>query len=230
MAGDNPATRRFAYDGSTMIPANEHPHPPTFPELATARLRLREITMDDSEWFLRHFSVPEIAHGQGYAAPDGLDAAREQLALYIVDLYKRGDGLRWGIALRGNDDLIGSAGLYDWDREVRSAEAGYDLLPSYWGRGLMSEALTAILDYGFDVMDLNRVQVLAMPRNARSLRLAERLGFVREGVLREHGHDESGALVDDVVLSLLRLEWQARSGCGGGVACGDGARDGSPGV
>ena len=51
----------------------------------------------------------------------------------------------------------------------------------------MSEALTAILDYGFDVMDLNRVQVLAMPRNARSLRLAERLGFVREGVLREHG-------------------------------------------
>ena len=186
--------------------------------------------MDDADWFLRHFSVPEIAHGQGYAAPAGLDEAREQLALYIVDLYKRGDGLRWGIALKGSDDLIGSAGLYDWDREVRSAEAGYDLLPSHWGRGIMSEALTAILDYGFDVMDLNRVQVLAMPRNARSLRLAERLGFVREGVLREHGHDESGALVDDVVLSLLRREWKARTARGGAVACGDGAEPGSPGA
>ncbi len=167
--------------------------------------------MDDSEWSLRHFSVPEIAHGQGYAAPGGLDAAREQLALYIVDLYKRGDGLRWGIAPKGSDDLIGSAGLYAWDREVRSAEAGYDLLASCWGRGIMSEALTAILDYGFDVMELNRGQVLAMRRNARSLHLAERLGFIREGVLREHGHDESGALVDDVVFSLLRDEWARRA-------------------
>ena len=91
--------------------------------------------MDDSEWFLRHFSVPEIEHGQGYAAPAGLDEAREQLALYIVDLYKRGDGLRWGILLKGSDDLIGSAGLYDWDREVRSAEAGYDLPPLPLGQG-----------------------------------------------------------------------------------------------
>lgn len=208
----------------------ECPDPKPFPELLTARLRLREITMDDAEWFLRHFSVSEIEHGQGYAAPAGLDEAREQLALYIVDLHKRGDGLRWGIALKGSDDLIGSAGVHEWDGEVRSAEAGYDLLPSHWGRGIMSEALTAILDYGFDVMDLNRVQVLAMPRNARSLRLAERLGFVREGVLREHGHDESGALVDDVVLSLLRREWKARTTGGGAVVCGDGVEPGSPGA
>ena len=76
----------------------------------------------------------------------------------------------------------------------------------------MTEALAAILDYGFDVMGLNRVQVLAMPGNARSLRLAERLGFVREGVLREHGHDESGSLVDDVVLSLLCREWEGADG------------------
>ena len=73
----------------------------------------------------------------------------------------------------------------------------------------MTEALTAILDHGFGVMGLNRVQVLVMPRNARSLRLVRRLGFVREGVLREHGLDETGAVGDDVVLSLLRREWTA---------------------
>lgn len=204
------------------------PHPPPFPELETARLRLREITMDDAKWFLRHFSVPEIVRGQGYAAPTGLDEAREQLALYVVDLYRRGGGLRWGISLKGSDELIGSAGLYDWDREVGSAEAGYDLLPSHWGKGIMTEAMTAVLDHGFDVMGLNRVQVLAMPRNDRSLRLAERLGFVREGVLRDHGHDETGALVDDVVLSLLRREWEAQTKRGGAVACADGADLGSP--
>jgi ribosomal-protein-alanine N-acetyltransferase len=187
------------------------PAAPPFPELETARLRLCRITMDEADWFLRHFSVPEIVFGQGHAAPKDLEDAREQLALYIVDLFAGGGGLRWGIALMGSDVLIGSAGLYDWDREVRSAEAGYDLDPSHWGRGIMTEAMIAILDYGFDVMELNRVQVLAMPRNGRSLRLAERLGFVREGVLRDHGHDETGALCDDVVLSLLSHEWRART-------------------
>ena len=71
----------------------------------------------------------------------------------------------------------------------------------------MTEALTAILGYGFGAMALNRVQVLVMPRNQRSLSLAGRLGFVREGVLRDHGVDETGAVCDDVVLSLLRREW-----------------------
>lgn len=213
-----------------MTPAIDDPLPPPFPALETDRLRLREVTIDEADWFLRHFSTPEIVRGQGYPAPADLDEARRQLALYLVDLYARGGGLRWGITLKGSDELIGSAGLYDWDREVRSAEAGYDLLPSQWGMGIMTEAMTAVLDYGFDVMDLNRVQILAMPRNERSLRLAERLGFVREGVLREHGHDETGALVDDVVLSLLRREWKARTTGGCAVACGDGADPGSSGA
>jgi len=178
-----------------------------FPAFQTERLDLRAITMDDAEWFLAHFSTPEIVYGQGFPAPADVGAAREQLAQYIVDLFANGDGLRWGIKSRGQDTLIGSAGFYDWDREVGSAELGYDLVPAYWGQGIMTEALTAILGYGFDAMALNRVQVLVMPRNQRSLSLAGRLGFVREGVLRDHGVDETGAVCDDVILSLLRREW-----------------------
>jgi len=182
----------------------------TFPEIETARLRLREITMADAEWFLRHFSIPEVAYGQGHPGPSDIEEAREQLKRYVVDLFAQGAGLRWGIARKGTDTLIGSAGLYAWDREIGSAEAGYDLEPASWGRGVMSEAMTAILDHGFAVMSLNRVQVLVMPRNEQSLRLAGRLGFVREGLLRHHGRDETGALCDDVVLALLREEWAAR--------------------
>lgn len=191
----------------------------SFPELETARLRLREITRDDLGWFMRHFSVPEICHGQGHPPPADLHEARRQLDLYVIDLFAQGKGLRWGITLKEATragDLIGSAGLYDWDREVRMAEAGYDLDPAHWGRGIMTEAMTAILAYGFEVMDLNRIQLIAMPRNAASLALAERLGFVREGVLRDHGHDETGALVDDVMYSMLRPEWEARGGGTGG--------------
>jgi len=181
---------------------------PAFPELHTARLRLCEITMDDADWFLAHFSTSEIVVGQGFPAPDGIEGAREELARYIVDLFAQREGLRWGISMRGSDALIGSAGLYDWDREVGSAELGYDLAPAHWGKGIMAEALRAILDYAFTTMELNRVQALVMPRNERSLHLAARLGFVREGVLRDHGVDETGAVCDDVVLSLLRREWR----------------------
>ena len=106
--------------------------------------------------------------------------------------------------------LIGSAGFYDWDGEVRSAEFGYDLRPEYWGRGLMAEALTAILDFAFGRLGLNRAQVLLMPRNRRSRRLVERLGFTEEGTLREHDFDERGELCDDVVFSLLAREWSER--------------------
>ncbi len=182
----------------------------TFPELETARLRRREITMADAEWFLRHFSIPEVASGQGHPGPSDIEEARKQLKHYVVDLFALGAGLRWGIARKGADTLIGSAGFYAWDREIGSAEAGYDLEPAAWGHGIMAEAMTAILGHGFDVMRLNRVQVLVTPRNERSLRLADHLGFVREGVLRNHGRDETGALCDDVVLSLLREEWAAR--------------------
>ena len=91
---------------------------------------------------------------------------------------------------------------------MRSAEFGYDLRPEYWGRGLMTEALTAILDFAFTRLDLNRAQIVLMPRNGHSRRLAERLGFTEEGTLREHDLDERGALCDDVVFSLLAREWR----------------------
>jgi ribosomal-protein-alanine N-acetyltransferase len=201
-----------------------------FPVLETERLTLREVTADDAPWYLAHFSRPEIVQGQGYAPPADLEAARRELHEYFTRLFSRHAGLRWGLELRagagesgGAADggsaeatgpeagaLIGSAGLYDWDEEVRSAEIGYDLDPAYWGRGLMAEALSAIFDFAFTQLDANRLQAIAIPGNSASRSLLERLGFTQEGVLREHGHDEHGGLVDDVMYSLLRREWRTK--------------------
>lgn len=197
-----------------------------FPALETARLRLREITAADAGWYLLHFSRPEVAHGQGVAPPADLAAARAELDEYILGKFADRTGLRWGLvlkeggalheagSLREGGALIGSVGFYDYDAEVRSMEIGYDLDPAFWGRGLMTEALTTILDFAFERLDVNRAQAIAMPRNRASRRLLERLGFTREGVLREHGHDETGALVDDVMYSLLRREWRANRRAG----------------
>jgi ribosomal-protein-alanine N-acetyltransferase len=178
---------------------------PAFPELETRRLSLREITADDLSWYHAHFSRPEIVRGQGFAAPADPEAAARELRLYVLDLFALRAGFRWGIALRGSRELIGSVGYYRWLDEPRpQAEIGYDLAPEWWGRGLMSEALEAVLAFGFQRMELARVEAYVMADNERSSRLLERLGFDREELLAGHGEDEHGQPCDELRYALAR--------------------------
>lgn len=184
----------------------------TFPELRTKRLILREVTLDDADWYFEHFSRTEIVHGQGFPAPKSMREAKEELRLYFIDLFGDRNGFRWGIQPKGGETLIGSCGYYKWLKpEGRQAEMGYDLDPKYWGEGIMKEALTAIIDFGFRRMNLNRIEVLVMPRNKRSIGLLGTLGFEGEGVLREHGVDEHMKPTDDILFSMLRKDWTLSS-------------------
>ena len=181
----------------------------TFPVLTTERLLLRDVTVEDFPWYVAHFSRPEVAEGQGCAPPPDEEAAQADFERRILEPFAAKDGIRWGLVLREDPSpLIGSAGVFYIDAKVRSCEFGYDLDPAYWGRGLMIEACRAILDFVFTQMGMNRVAALLMPRNLRSRAVVERLGFTQEGVMREHGVDERGELVDDVLFSLLRREWR----------------------
>lgn len=182
---------------------------PTVPELESARLVLRGLTPDDVPWYLRHFSQPEIVSGQGYAAPADLAAAEAELRRFVLDLFDARAGFRWGIATRDDPELIGSAGLYRWvDTPASQAEVGYDLAPSAWGRGYMHEALGAILDFAFGRMGLERVEALVLATNDRSQRVLERLGFLREALLPEHGEDEHGVMRDEYRFGLARDAWR----------------------
>lgn len=182
-----------------------------FPELETPRLRLIQLTEDHAEWYLHHFSLPEIVHGQGFPAPKDIDAARKELDTYVIDLFKRGAGFRWGIVLRKDEkDIIGSCGFYRWVKDQHnSAQIGYDLRRQFWGQGIMSEALSEMLRFGFEEMDLHRVQVLIWEHNSRSIRLVERLGFTLEGVLRDNTYYD-GAYQNDLIYSMLRDEWEKK--------------------
>jgi ribosomal-protein-alanine N-acetyltransferase len=191
---------------------------PTFPELTTERLILRELTAADAGWYLEHFSRPEIVSGQGYPPPADLAAAAAELRTFVLDLFATRHGFRWGIATRDEPVLIGSAGLYKWiDAPHRQAELGYDLDPPAWGRGYMGEALGAILGFAFGPMELERVEAFVLASNERSQRVLDRLGFRRDALLPIHGEDEHGALTDEWLFSLARDAW---AGPGGPVATG----------
>ncbi len=178
-----------------------------FPILRTKRLVLREVTAKDAPWYFKHFNTWEIVDGQEWPGPEDLKAARRELKLFFTDNFRNGTGIRWGITLKGSDELIGSAGFYKWDKKTSQVETGYDLDPKYTGQGMMTEAMSAMIQYAFGVMKVNRIEALVSPRNKGSLGLVRRLGFRKEGTLREHDFYK-GRFVDDFLFALLKSDWR----------------------
>lgn len=189
--------------------------PPSFPVLFTERLVLREITPEDAPFWLRNFSDPDAVELTAFEPPTDLEAARREIEQYCTRIFHEGTGIRWGISQKGRGDLIGTVGYHGWvqDRD-RRARVGYDLLPEYRRRGIMTEAMRVVLAYGFKTMTLNRVEVLVDPRNVPSVRLAERLGFQRDAYLRQSTRFRDH-FFDDVVFSLLARDWRASAGANG---------------
>jgi ribosomal-protein-alanine N-acetyltransferase len=101
---------------------------------------------------------------------------------------------------------LAPAGTVD-DKNHHRAEIGYDLWPDYWGQGLMPEAIGELIRFGFEEMDLNRIEATTHTENLRSQRVLTRLGFQKEGLLRDF-YFRDNIYNDQVLFSLLRREWQ----------------------
>jgi RimJ/RimL family protein N-acetyltransferase len=121
-----------------------------------------------------------------------------------------GDYVRLGIQRSSDGRLIGLCTLFAFYLPSRRCEIGYILHRDSWGQGYMHEALLTLLDYGFGVLDLNRVEADIDPRNDGSRRTLARLGFVQEGLLRERWI-VSGETSDTALHGLLRRDWLAGS-------------------
>ena len=115
-------------------------------------------------------------------------------------------GARVAVERRDTGRFIGWIGLQHWDHDNRSANLGYVFAEYAWGQGYATEAGRALLEWGFDVMDLNRVSAQTDTRNEASARVLTKLGFTLEGILRENVIVD-GEVSDDATYSLLRREW-----------------------
>ena len=125
-------------------------------------------------------------------------------------MEQEGSGARVAIERSADHVFIGWCCLVEWNPDYRSATLGYCLDDSAWGQGLATEAAGALLRWAFDTLDLNRVQSDADTRNAASARVLEKLGFVREGTLRENCI-VNGDVSDSWVYGLLRRQWEPRA-------------------
>ena len=107
--------------------------------------------------------------------------------------------------------MLGQVSLFNFSEQSGRADIGYGLAREHWGRGFMNEALIAVVDFAFGPLGLRRLEADIDPRNQASLRALERIGFVREGLLRERWQvgDE---ISDTAFMGLLAREWHARRG------------------
>ncbi len=175
------------------------------PTIDTSRICLRWISAADTDAFYAVYSNPEVM--RYWSTPPLADReAAASLIKKIQEDWKQHLILKWGIALRPDDQLIGSVTLFHLDFNHRRAEIGYALGREHWGHGYMNEALMALLRYAFESLDLHRIEADVDPRNGASIRTLEKLGFQREGVLRERWR-VNGEIQDAFFYGLLRHEW-----------------------
>jgi [ribosomal protein S5]-alanine N-acetyltransferase len=173
------------------------------PTLPTARLRLRPFTSADADAL---FALHSNAHVLRYwDAPPWSERSRAER--FIADcgrIAEEGSGARLAMDRVDDQAFIGWCGLTRWNPDYRSASLGYCLDEAAWGHGYATEAARALLRWAFDTLDLNRVQAETDTRNVASARVLEKLGFVREGTLREDCV-VNGEVSDSWVYGLLQV-------------------------
>lgn len=183
-------------------------------QLRTPRLNLRELTPGDvpalnaierDERVTRYmaFDAPTLQQTTDYIAAAVAQQSAEPRRTYELAL------VRWDEGTEADGPLVGRCGLGIQRPEHREAMVWYLLHPAQWGQGLAAEAVVALLGFAFDQLDLHRVWADCDPRNSASCRLVERLGFQREGTLRQN-YWLRGEWCDSAIYGLLAPEWRAR--------------------
>jgi [ribosomal protein S5]-alanine N-acetyltransferase len=147
-----------------------------FPQLYTSRLCLRSLKRSDEAaiFALRsNETVNRYLDREPARSPEDAGIFIEK----INQVISAGTGIYWAIALQNEDRLIGTISYFNITEENTIAEIGYELLPDYHGKGFMQEALTAVLGYGFNNMQLKKVIACTDPHNQPSMHLLEKNGF-----------------------------------------------------
>ncbi len=155
----------------------------SFPIIKTERLLLRQITESDLENIYQGLSNPDIT--RYYAVSfDSLEATKEQMDWY-ADLEKSNTGIWWAICSSDNSVFYGAGGYHDVSKDHKKAEIGFWLLPPHWGKGIMKEAMPLICSYGFDELQLHRIEGFVESDNTNCKKALAKVQFKHEGTMED---------------------------------------------
>jgi len=172
-----------------------------FPKLETERLTLREFKPEDAKDLFRLRTDERVLKHLGFLRMKDIETA----SAFIERMYKsreKNQSITWVIRHKDKDELIGTIVYWNIQPENYRAEIGYVLHPDHWGKGYMTEAMLKVLNHGFSTMKLHSIEALVSPENQASVQLLIRLGFTKEGLLREAVQWE-GKFSDQAIYSLI---------------------------
>lgn len=176
-----------------------------FPVLETERLVLKQISSAQVGELSLILSDPEVAKND-YFYP----TTNETQVMAFIERYQtewdEQEEITWGIFNKAKNELMGTCCLGDLCEITNKAEIGYAVRQNEWGNGYASEAISALIQYGFDAAGLNRIEGLITPGNDASVKVLEKNGFLNEGLLRERDMLK-GQLVDSIVMGMLKSDY-----------------------
>lgn len=180
------------------------------PQLETERLILRRLALSDVNDMFEYAHRSDVTKYLTWEPHPAIGYTREYLA-YVSAHYAAGDFFDWAVVDRASERMIGTCGFTRFHYESDCAEIGYVINPAYWGRGIATEAVGAVLRFGFQRLEVNRIEARFMEGNTASRRVMEKCGMIYEGMLRQ-----SMYIKDEYrnvgVCSVLRREYFSWNG------------------
>ncbi|WP_057912899.1 GNAT family N-acetyltransferase [Peribacillus muralis] len=172
------------------------------PAIESKRLVMRKITMEDAEDMFAYTSIPEVSRFVTWEAHRSLSDTKDFIQ-QVMQSYEDQKIAPWGIQHKESGKLIGTIDYVTWQVNHNSAEIGYVLAPEYWGKGLITEAVREILTFGFEHMNLVRIQARCFVDNLGSERVMQKAGMSFEGIVRK-GMFVKGKHVDLKTYSIIK--------------------------
>ena len=178
--------------------------------IETERLILRKITASDAEDMFNNWaSDSQVTKYVTWKSHKTIEDTKAVIDFWLIDIDDA-DVYRWCIVWKENLQVIGTIDVVNLNEKLETAEIGYCLSRRYWGQGVMTEALKAVIDYLFSKAGLNRIVARHNVNNPASGRVMQKSGMIFEGVQRQSGKDNEGNYCDLAYYSILKEEWQQK--------------------
>jgi RimJ/RimL family protein N-acetyltransferase len=175
-------------------------------EINTERLKLRPIRLEDAKAIFEYRADPVANRYQGWI-PKAIDEAKDFVTNRVaseMDLFNT--WFQFALIEKDSNKLIGDIGIHFFDADKKQVGIGYTLDKNYQGKGYMTEALIAAINYIFIDLDKHRITASIDPDNIKSIKLVEKLGFRKEGHFKK-SFLANGQWIDDLVFAILKEEW-----------------------
>ena len=178
--------------------------------IETERLLLRKFSIDDAEQMFNNWAKdPNNVKYLTWKAHKNVSDTLNIINKWI-DGYKNKDFYRWCIILKGTGEVIGGIDVVDIIEFRSTCEIGYVLSKKYWNNGFMTEALKAVIDYLFNKVGFNRIQLFHLVDNLASGKVMIKCGLKHEGILRQYGVKNTGEYSDTAIYSILKSEHECK--------------------